>query len=246
VKRSYTAEIAKLAKVETFDPNAFTSEHKSVQACGDFVLALALAFNDLKDLLLVDSLLLGEVPQDRHTPSPELGAFGGSHLHFLRVLFGVLRELLYLVKREKVTYESSCFQSVIRNLPKQRREAWQKLVDASEADTSSDADVRFLVIARNTVAYHYDRKGMGQGYRRAFTSSPEPPFLSRGSSISTTRFYFADRAAQSYLQHAFGQQDLENYFLQNQRLISDIAFALFSVVTGFINTRGFGWRQAAG
>jgi hypothetical protein len=250
VKRSYSAEIAKLAELESFDPSAFVAEDKSVQACGDFVLALALAFNDLKDLLLGDSLLMGEVPKDRSTPSREFGAFGGSHLHVLRVLLGVLRELLFLVHAEQKTRESSCFQAIVKKLPRPGRNAWDKLVTASEANTSSDADIRFLVIAPNSVAYHYESKAIGRGFRRAFAEPSNEPFdeplLSRGSSISTTRFYFADRAAQSYLQHSLGDQDPEHYFLKNRDLLPNIAFALSSVVTGFISSRGCAWRNVGG
>jgi len=244
MNRRYSSEIAKLVDLESFDPRAFLAADKPTQACCDFVLALALVFNDIKGVLLGDSLLLGETPKDRVTPTTELGAFAGSHLQAFRILLGVVHELLYLVKAEKTTRESPCFKGVVRNLPKATRTAWEKLVQASEADVSSDEDVRFLVIARNTVAYHYGTKAIGRGFRRAFGSLSERPFLSRGSSISTTRFYFADRAAQSSLQLTFGEDDLENYFLKkNPELIEGIAFALFTIVTGFITSRGCSWRN---
>jgi len=236
--------MAKLAELEHFDSRAFIADEKSTQACCDFVLALALVFNDLKGLLLADSLLIGQAPKDLFTRTRELGAFGGLHLQAFRILLGVLHELLHLVKTERSSRESPHFRRVVKNLPKTTRTAWEKLVLASEANIASDEDVRLLVIARNTVAYHYGSKAIGLGFRRAFGGVSEQPILSRGSSISTTRFYFADRAAQSSLQLTFGDDDLENYFLKkNRELIPGIAFALFSIVTGFIKSRGCSWRK---
>src|SRR5881392_3380193 len=72
-KRTYMGEIAKLARLETFDPAAFLSDDKAIREVGDFIVALALAFNDLKDLLFGESLLLAQAPADEKTPSPELG-----------------------------------------------------------------------------------------------------------------------------------------------------------------------------
>jgi hypothetical protein len=39
-----------LARLQTFDPNAFIANDKQEQKVCDFILALALIFNDLKDM----------------------------------------------------------------------------------------------------------------------------------------------------------------------------------------------------
>lgn len=246
MKRSWSGEIQKLAELESFDASAFTDvKNKAERDCGYFVFALALAFNDIKGLLAAVSLLVEEVPRDRTTPSRELGAFAGVYFQVLRTLFGALRELLDLVKREELTHKGPSFQAVVRQMPSDQRKAWAKLVTASEANRSTDPDVNFLIRARNAVAYHYETAALRQGFCRAFKDTPDEPFLSRGSSIATTRFYFADRAAQSFLQFQLGDQDIESYFSKDPKLIIDIAFALFSVVTGFITLRGCAWRKPA-
>jgi len=243
--RSYSAEVRKLAALESFNARALLGDAVISQECCDFVLALALAFNDLKDLILGETLLLDQAPDERTVPSRELGAFAGAHFHFIRSILGVLRELLYVVKSSESVRDNAEFKKVVKNLPPNRRAVWQKLVDASHASVSADPDVRFLVIARNTVAYHYEPKAIGRGFRRAFEAGTEVPFLSRGGSIAATRFYFADRAAHSYLQNVFDDRDLETYFLKQPELLKDIAFALFSVVTVFITSRGAAWRRVA-
>lgn len=244
--RSYQAEVAKLAPLSTFDMRAFVADDKTDQACCDFVLALALAFNDIKDVLLGDHLLLGEVSEDQKTPTRPLGAFSGLHFHFFRILLGILHELLYLIKTDSAVLEKPLFRGVVHQLPKTARAAWKKLVESSLADSSRDPDIAFLVKARNAVAYHYGPKAIGQGFRRAFAADTEEAFISRGSSIASTRLYFADRAAQSYLQQVFGEDELERYFLKQPKLISDIAGALVSIVKAFVQARGYAWREHAG
>lgn len=246
MSRSYQAELAKLADLATFDARAFVADDKADQDCCDFVLALAVAFNDIKDLLLADHLLLGEVPNNQQTPSRELGAFAGLHFHFFRMFLGVLHELLYLIKTEAAVLDKPLIRDVLKRLPKTARMPWDKLVASSVADASDDPDIGFLVKARNTVAYHYGRRAIGQGYRRAFHAGTDQPFISRGTTIASTRFYFADRAAQSYLQQVFGDNEVEQYFLKRPKLISEIAGALVAVVTAFVQARGFAWRQHAG
>jgi hypothetical protein len=247
MKRTWSSEVQKLAELETFDAAAFITDakDKSQQDCGYFVLALALVFNDIKGLLAAISLLVEEVPRDRATPSRELGAFAGVYFQVIRTLFGALRELLDLVKREEATHKRPSFQTVVRQMPSNQRKAWAKLVAASEANKSSDPDVNFLIRARNAVAYHYETAAIGQGFCRAFKDASDEPFLSRGSTIASTRFYFADRAAQSFLQLQLGDEDIESYFSRDPKLIHDIAFALFSVVTGFITSRRCAWRKPA-
>lgn len=244
--RKYATEVGKLADLESFDPEAFISDDKMTQASCDFVLALALVFNDLKDLLLGNSLLIKEAPTDQTTPTKELGAFAGAHFHFYRLFLAVLCELLYVVNKNADVLMGPSFLAVVKNLPERPRLAWQKIVTAAEVGSSSDPDIKFLLVARNTVAFHYDRKAMGRGYRAAFPdTSRDMPYVSRGANITGTRFYFADRAAQSYLQQAFGDQDLHQYFLRQPEFIPDVGVALFTIVTAFVNTRGFAWRSAA-
>lgn len=243
--RTYEGEIAKLQPLGTFDCRAFVGDTTEEQDCANFVLALALAFNDLKDVLLGESLLLAERPDDEITPTPNLGMFGGLHVHFMRVMFGVIRELLYVVRREKTVREGAFFRAIVESLPGNRRDVWTKVVAASEVATSADSDIRFLVLARNKVGYHYDSAAVGSGFRRAFVRNSETPYLSLGTSISTTRFYFADRAAQSYLEEAFGEQQVENYFVREPRFVLDMAFALFAIVAGFLKARDHAIRGTA-
>jgi len=122
--RTYASEVAKLQQLETFDPSAFIADEKATQAVADLVLALALAFNDLKDLLLADSLLLTQAPPDLETPSNQLGMFSGAHYHFYRLLLAFLYELLYLLQQNASIRASATFARLEKQLPRGARQAW--------------------------------------------------------------------------------------------------------------------------
>lgn len=243
MRRDYQHEVAKLSPLESFDASAFIADDQLTQECCDFVLALALVFNDFRDLLLGDQLLLCEAPADQMTPTAALGAFGGAHLHFIRLLLGAIRELLYLVKNASSVRDGALFRTVSKKLSKATRKSWGKVVAAAESSASTDTDIKFLIMARNTVTYHYEAKAIGRGYRRAFADGTVDPYISRGTNVASTRFYFADRAAQSYLEHAFDGQVPERYFLQNSDLLLDIAFSLNEIVTRLVAVR-VAWRKA--
>lgn len=245
-QRTYHSEIKKLATLETFDPEAFASDERDAIDVADFMLALALAFNDFKDLLLGHWLLLGQEPVDVTTPTPELGAFGGMHLHMYRLMLGFLHELLVLLKENLYVRSIPAFTKVEKQLSSKARNAWKKLVAAVEADKSTDNDVRFLLLARNKVAFHYDRKVIGRSFRRAFPAGGSAnPYVSRGASVSSSRFYFADAAAQAYLREVFGRPDVEHYLLQRQDFFVSVGQALHALVTTFVVSRGFAWRKGA-
>jgi len=238
--RSYKGEVAKLAPLETFDSQVFMPDERADKSLCDFVLALALAFNDLKDLLLLHSLLLGEKEQPT-APTPALGMLSGAHFHALRLLLGFVFELLQLLEDNQNVIKSRAFQEGLRKVPKGTRSAWEKLLEAAQAQPSSDPDVKFLILARNTVAYHYDPKVVGRGYRAQFVNNPEPPFVSRGSNLSSSRFYFAEASAQRYLQQQYGEASLTGYFTKQPDFLSDIGLCIYQLVTSFINSRS-GWR----
>lgn len=244
--RTYLGELAKLDRLETFDPAAFTASDKATQDVAEFVLVLALAFNDLKDLLLAESLLLTQKPSDLQTPTPALGMFSGAHYHFYRLLLAHLYELLYLVQQNATIRATPPFLKLEKQLTRGARESWGKLVAAAEEKNAEDSDIRFLLLARNKVAFHYDRKVIGRAFRAAFDSSgARLPYLSRGRSVASARFYFADAAAQTYLQQQFGEIELEQFFLRRWDLLTNIGHALHALVTTFVNSRGFAWRETA-
>jgi|SRR4051812_35472958 hypothetical protein len=75
-----------------------------------------------------------------------------------------------------------------------------RLVGAASGSSQSSQLRTFLDQVRNRTAFHYDRTRLWEGYRSFFSSERsafnERAYVSWGRSAESTRFYFADAAAQ--------------------------------------------------
>jgi len=76
-------EIAELAPLETFDPNAFVGNHEVPQNICNFLLTLALAYNDCKNGIYSNLLLADFKPTGAPKRSRFWGAYSGIKFHYL-------------------------------------------------------------------------------------------------------------------------------------------------------------------
>jgi hypothetical protein len=74
-------KIDDLAKLESFDPLAFEADGTASQDVCNFVLTLALIFNDLKDLVYAHVTLQTQKPIGSFRISRPWGAYSGIDLH---------------------------------------------------------------------------------------------------------------------------------------------------------------------
>lgn len=242
---TFEERIAQLASLETFDPEAFRGDAKYPQDLCDFVLALGLAYNDFRDLVVAQGLLNAALPKDTTTPTAELGELGGLHAHLNRLTAALLHELTKLIERSDKVLRHSAFEELVKQLPRKAREAWYAVVNATQQDSATDPLSRLVLFARHKVAYHYDAEEIGRGYRRAFVDDrTRTPFVSRGDNMAKSRFYFADAAADTYLRTSADKQVVEDFFSGKLDLFDEINHALRELVWRFINARGFGFRAA--
>ena len=94
---SYKEQIDHLSPLENFDPDAFIGDGKFPQELCDFVLALALAYNDFRDIVSAQRMVLKVAPANLSTPTPQLGNYGGLIAHLVRLSAGFVHELLNLM-----------------------------------------------------------------------------------------------------------------------------------------------------
>jgi len=242
--REYKQHISELAALEGFDPAAFAADSEHSQQLCDLVLSLALSFNDFHDLLVCHDIFNGAWPADEKTPTPELGEFNGITQHLFRVHLATLHEVLNLIADNAKALKEPSFEKVVAKMSADSREAWNKIV-AAASGTGSDttALTRFLLFARNKVAFHYDRKEIASGFRRAFVETANrEPYVSRGETLARTRFYFADAAAQDYMRRKAEELGAPNSIVDALEFITSVTFALHQLVFTFIVARGCAWR----
>src|SRR2546426_1300523 len=207
--RSFHDECADLAHPETFDPSAFKGDAIASQTVCNFVLALALIYNDYKDTMYARIVLDQSRPVGKPERNREWGAFGGIDYHIFRLSIATLHELFELIQRNQAELNDSFLNSVVSQLSPEARRAWKTVVDAALDATPQDDLGKALLLVRNKVAFHYDPKCIFQGYSHHFVGPgkvDDRAYISRGLSMAETRFYFADAAGIGYIQCPRRQQ----------------------------------------
>ena len=239
-------ELKLLAPLETFDPRAFSGDSKCHQDTCDFILSLAVAYNDLKNVAMALRFLAEVRPRDLSRPTVEIGQHAGVLLHIMRLEAGIIRELLILIEKNKAILNTPYFTELKRKLSRNAREAWGAVLSIAFERSTKHPLGKLLLFVRNKVAFHYDPKEVARGYALVFlqSNSDRIPFISRGNSMPETRFYFADAAVEKYLLSASDETTVRDFVSGGSPLFNDVNLALYEIITKFVNDRGFGWRLA--
>lgn len=243
--RTYGQHISELSSLEAFDPAAFTpTTGYSQELCG-FVLGLALAFNDFHDLLVAHDILISVWPSNETDPTPELGEFNGLSQHLFRLHLATLHEVLAFIAHNKRSLNELSLGTVLTKMTPAARSAWETITEVALGTISERSRLtEFLLFARNKVAFHYDRKEIASGFAKAFVqNTAREPFVSRGDTLASARFHFADAAAQDYMRKKAEEFGAPNSIIEALEFMTDVTFALHQLVFTFITSRGFAWRQ---
>ena len=121
---SFESLASKLVPFETFDEKVFIEGSNTPQRVCDFVLALALAYNDFKDVFVARKLL-EEIPSDQtRPPTPALAQRNGIENRIVRVQFGFIHELLTLLIEESQTISDPAFVRIIKKISSQAKRDW--------------------------------------------------------------------------------------------------------------------------
>jgi hypothetical protein len=234
----YREDIAQLGPLETFDATAFQGNAEYTQDLCNFILALSLFYNDFRDLIAAQMLLSEAYPGDNAKPSPEVGQFRGLSLHLFRIQAGFVHELAELVERNLKIIASAGFQKIVKGLNRKGREAWASVVAAAENRPGDDPLARVVFFARNKVGFHYDQKEILRGYAKCFIEpTGRVPFISRGTKMANTRFYFADAAAEAYIRSLGDPEVVEPFYAVESPLLLEINLAVREIIVRFINSR---------
>jgi predicted adenylyl cyclase CyaB len=243
----------KLAGLETFDPAVFSGDEDVPSEVCNFVLSLALIWNDCKDVTYTEGLLRGCEPSDPPGPTREWGAYGGADLHVFRYQVHLVHELLTLLCRHQSLARSRHVDDLVRRLPDEARDAWYSMLQVALGSVPTDPFGQCLVAIRNTLEMGYDLRAMQVGYRNHFFGErreDDNAFVSRGPDAASTRFYFADAAAFGYLREVPGGDDWDQMREDVRGVLRYMCGALRALVDGFIRSRassdGVPDRVAAG
>jgi len=240
--KTFAEQCAELASLNTFDPLAFQGDKDVPQDLCSLVLALALIYNDCKNAIYAAHLLREVKPRGQFEHSGLWATWSGIDWHLLRLFASYVHELFELIRDHRSLLDHPFFVRVIKHVHGQSRTSWKSLVSVADGATPKDDLGRFLLLIRNKVVFHYDAKGIYRGYRQQFIDPGHPQqkaYISRGLSMSATRFYFADAAVVGYFQGIEGP----NFSQKVLEIIHSLNFALIGIVDRFIQGRGFAYRE---
>jgi hypothetical protein len=231
-----------LGPLEYFEAKVLCPIDKGEQEICSFVLALSLAYNDVKDCRLGLSALYPYLPTEAKI-SASAGQGFGLQNHLIRHFYAVLYELLRLIKENPKAQAHPEFKNIVTALSKSDRKVWETLVELASGSPKTSGILRALVQVRDkTASHYYGLEGLTEGYKKFFSEvkpNSEFAYLSRGSTAATSRFYFADAAAQGHSDSAVkalspGELD---------ELSQNVSLALYQIVTRFIEKRAGGFYR---
>lgn len=245
---SLKAMLDRLHRLQQFDPKAFSADAKASQEVCDFILALALIYNDCKDSVYAWVLLTGFIHGQQPEISPQRGTVNGLIEHAVRYQMGILHELLKLIEKHRDTLEDPTFKNVVKQLTGPSKDAWNTLAAIADGKSSNSEVAHVLLLVRNKVGSHYDPKAIGIAYRSRFLgpSPADAPMVSRGRNMQESRFYFADAIAQEYVQVATRQCKDSVTRDQIARTVDLLNHAIVQIVDRFLTFRGYGFRDVRG
>jgi hypothetical protein len=240
----YQQFVDDLVPLETFSPDALRQNKKFPQEMCDLVIALALAYNDFRDIFFAHILLDEVKSEEQNIPNTKNAFDNGLRNTIVRMQIGIIRELLVLIKNNNETICQPTFKKLHSKLSKKGKNAWDALYNAATDQKSDHPLYKTLIIIRNKVAFHYDAHELGRGYQSAFfgTTRYYKPLLSRGTKLRNTRFYFADAAAHAYISSKTTDTNLLDFFNTNGELMESINRALYEIVTCFIQSQA-AWEE---
>lgn len=182
------------------DPRALV-QHDSDQL-GKLFLALAVAYNDLKGLVLFDIYLQAMGRPESGDWSTTAGQWRGAVTQVHRWIAGVLHELMVAIQNNRNVVRGDEFKRLVTIVDAAGRESCKEFIDAALNTSSKTASM--LQRIRNNAAFHYGLKDLNEGYRKHFVidakDNPTPANQTAqycyGPDMDGTRFFYADAAVQ--------------------------------------------------
>jgi hypothetical protein len=166
--KTFQEECATLEALQTFDPAAFEGNEEVPQELCNFVLALALIYNDCKNMTYAATLLKECRPPGAPEKTVVWGTYSGTDRHLFRLMISTVHELFRLIQEHKDVLTHEFLVKTVKQLPRPYRQSWVSLTSAATGATPKDEFGRMLLRIRNKIVFHYDPEEIFRGFKRQF------------------------------------------------------------------------------
>lgn len=169
---------------------------------GRFILRLAVAFNDLKGMILFDQYRLAFTRPEPNEVTAHAGQWAGLITQIHRFLAGILNEALMAIHDELPAIGSVEVTRLLASLPTGVQELWRDIIEEARSSPAAVNRTNRAMLARlrNKSSFHYDGKNLRHAFLQYFAGVPTEKnakaYYSAGPDLDGTRYYFADAAAQ--------------------------------------------------
>lgn len=188
----------------------FDEKKKRNEDIEEFFLTLALVFNDIKGLIILNDTFVKkyERPDPTEPVSSHKGEYNGLRIQLLKVLIGTLHEFFVFLEKNMRTVESKEFREFVERLPVQSKELWGLLVEIACDNNSEQNNNRLRVTLRNirhAASFHYSGSALAKGFRDRFFNKPTADssewayYSAQVTNFTKTRFFYADAAIEAYM-----------------------------------------------
>jgi len=234
-----------LAKLQYFTPKVFISDNKEEQEVCNFILMLALIYNDFKDLLWAYFYMEKCKPPTISQPTSYIGQYGGINLHLTKLFHSLIFEFSKLIQENCVVFSHPLFIKTIQQIQKENKNNWNRLVSFAKGEEINKNDKELYKIScliRNNIGFHYYQpKFLYSGYIHFFSKKDNPTnqnaFISNGVSLESSRFYFADAAVQGCFERIISKEDAKMLSLTFKDIGEKIGKTLHNIIISFIQLR---------
>lgn len=244
MQRDHSWEVGfRIEEVKRLDPSRLFDKvgNDGVQ---QLVLALSVAFNDFKDVHIITNWLsraglVGVNSDALH------GQWSGMMVHMAKQVFGIVHEVLKLLKEYELVLKDNQMTALVQRLPDKTRNDWQTLVSCAlgSGEAANLELARRLDRVRNNLSFHYYQpKALMLGYRRRFFDDPphrrtDHAVCSIGTSLEATRFHYADSAVEGGIFNIIGTHDATAFMAEYEQIETAVGNAIHAVILGYIRTR---------
>lgn len=203
-----------------------------------FFLILAMVFNDLKSLIFFQKFIEDNYRKPEFDEiSIQTGEWGGIMTYTNKLIISTLNEFLIFLKNSKNVTTNPKFSLLLKNLSKSEINNWIKMVDPEKDKTSVIARIARI---RSNIAFHYDHSvdELRRGYIRSFFGEGKnvlqhnKAYFSLGRDMRTTRFFYADAAAEEYMKSLINESDMK--FVRNT--IDAMNLTLQSLLSAYLKS----------
>lgn len=232
IKKEFTGKLKKI------DPRKLINEKN--RPIENFFLILALIFNDLKGLVFYRKLLDSSYRvYSEDEISVHSGEYAGLIIQNNKLIISLVCEFIEFIDKNRSNYSEVGFQVVLKNIDPRVKKMWLDLISLDKSENSLFSKISRI---RSNVAFHYDHSStqMRDGFIKSFYGDgskyekhKHAYYYSDEGKMETTRFFYADAAAEEYIKSLLAEDDMKEV----SGMITEINFVIQNLLREYYRNK---------